>query len=87
MEGFPRLGRAYAATVIALGFLVIGESLFQLYRAPIGSQWLLLAGLTLIRRLALVIDDGVIAKVFYPVFPPDKNASEVHAWLREHRRP
>ena len=45
------------------------------------------AGLTLIRRLALVIDDGVIAKVFYPVFPPDKNASEVHAWLREHRRP
>ena len=38
------------------------------------------------QALALVIDDGSIAKVFYPVFPPDKNAAEVHAWLAEHRR-
>ena len=30
----------------------------------------------------LVIDDGMIVKVFYPVFPPDKNAEEVLAWLR-----
>jgi peroxiredoxin len=44
------------------------------------------AGLTLIKRLALVIDDGNIANVFYPVFPPDKNAAEVHGWLLEHRR-
>jgi peroxiredoxin len=44
------------------------------------------AGLTLIKRLALVIDDGRIAKVFYPVFPPDRNAADVHAWLAEHRR-
>jgi peroxiredoxin len=44
------------------------------------------AGLTLIKRLALIIDDGSITKVFYPVFPPDKNAAEVHAWLSEHRR-
>ena len=36
----------------------------------------------LLKRMALVIDDGVIAKVFYPVFPPDKNAEEVVAWLR-----
>jgi peroxiredoxin len=41
------------------------------------------AGTTLIRRLALVIDDGQIVKVFYPVFPPDKNASDVLAWLRD----
>jgi peroxiredoxin len=31
--------------------------------------------------MALVIDDGTIVKVFYPVFPPDKNAQEVVAWL------
>jgi peroxiredoxin len=31
----------------------------------------------------LVIDDGQIVKVFYPVFPPDKNASDVLAWLRD----
>ena len=44
------------------------------------------AGLTLIKRLALVIDDGTVSKVFYPVFPPDKNAADVHAWLAANRR-
>ena len=39
------------------------------------------AGMTLMKRLALVIDDGVISKVFYPVFPPDRNADDVSAWL------
>jgi peroxiredoxin len=38
--------------------------------------------MTLLKRMALVTDDGVIKKVFYPVFPPDKNAAEVVAWLR-----
>jgi peroxiredoxin len=39
-------------------------------------------GMTLIRRMAWVIDDGVIAHVFYPVFPPDKSAEEVVAFLQ-----
>jgi peroxiredoxin len=39
------------------------------------------AGMTLLKRMALVIDDGTILKAFYPVFPPDKNAEEVVAWL------
>jgi peroxiredoxin len=39
------------------------------------------AGLTLIKRLAMIIDDGVVTKVFYPVFPPDRNAGEVLDWL------
>jgi peroxiredoxin len=43
------------------------------------------AGMTLLKRMALVIDDGVVRKVFYPVFPPDKNAEEVIAWLRASR--
>ena len=43
------------------------------------------AGMTLLKRMALVIDDGVITKVFYPVFPPDQSAAEVVAWLRDHR--
>src|SRR5580692_1414722 len=34
------------------------------------------AGMTLLKRMALVIDDGTIAKAFYPVFPPNKNAEE-----------
>lgn len=43
-------------------------------------------GMTLTSRMALVIDDGVIAKVFYPVFPPDRNAGDVIAWLKAHPR-
>ncbi len=40
------------------------------------------SGMTLLKRMALVIEDGVILKAFYPVFPPDRNADEVIAWLR-----
>jgi len=40
------------------------------------------SGMTLLARMALVIEDGKIVKVFYPVFPPDKSAEEVIAWLR-----
>jgi peroxiredoxin len=38
-------------------------------------------GATLYRRVTLVLERGRIAKVFYPVFPPDRNAEEVLAWL------
>lgn len=38
--------------------------------------------MTLIKRLTLVIKDGNIEQVFYPVFPPDKSADEVIAWLK-----
>jgi peroxiredoxin len=41
------------------------------------------AGLTLIKRLALIIDDSRISHVFYPVFPPDRNAGDVLEWLKE----
>jgi peroxiredoxin len=40
------------------------------------------AGMTLLKRMVFVIDDGVMTKVFYPVFPPDKSAEEVVGWLR-----
>ncbi len=38
-------------------------------------------GLRLLRRLTLIVADGQIQKVFYPVFPPNKNAEEVVQWL------
>ncbi len=41
-------------------------------------------GETLLKRLAFIALDGRIEKVFYPVFPPDKNADEVLTWLRRH---
>jgi peroxiredoxin len=39
-------------------------------------------GMTLIRRMAWVIDDGVLSHAFYPVFPPDGSAAEVIEWLK-----
>ena len=43
-----------------------------------------IANLTLLKRLAWVSRDGVLEHVFYPVFPPDRNATEVLAWISEH---
>jgi peroxiredoxin len=42
-------------------------------------------GMTLLKRLTLVIDDGKITHAFYPVFPPDKSAQEVVDWLQAAR--
>lgn len=38
-------------------------------------------GVTRYRRLTLVVLDGEIEHVFYPIFPPDRHAAEVLAWL------
>jgi peroxiredoxin len=46
-----------------------------------------IAGLTLLKRFTLIVRDGVIEHVFYPVFPPDANAGEVVAWLRTRGAP
>ncbi len=35
-----------------------------------------------IKRMALIIDDATITHVFYPVFPPDRNAGDVLEWLK-----
>lgn len=40
---------------------------------------------TLIKRMAWHVEGGQIVKVWYPVFPPDRNAEIVLAWLRERR--
>ena len=42
-------------------------------------------GMRLYKRITLGAEDGAIAKVFYPVFPPDRNAADVLAWLRDRR--
>jgi peroxiredoxin len=39
-------------------------------------------GMVLLKRLTMIINGGRIENVFYPVFPPDKNAEEVITWLK-----
>ena len=41
-------------------------------------------GMTLMKRLTLIVHNNTIEHVFYPVFPPDKHAEEVIAWLTRH---
>lgn len=42
------------------------------------------AGRRLIKRLTLLVRDGIIEHVFYPVFPPDRHAGQVIDWLDRH---
>ena len=70
-----------AATRLHLPFAILSDEKLAFTQA-LKLPTFTVAGMTLLKRMALVIDDGVIAKVFYPVFPPDKNAEEVVAWLQ-----
>jgi peroxiredoxin/catechol 2,3-dioxygenase-like lactoylglutathione lyase family enzyme len=70
-----------AAVRLHLPFLILSDSELKLTRA-LNLPTFSASGMTLLKRMALVIDDGVIVKVFYPVFPPDRSAAEVVAWLR-----
>ncbi len=73
-----------AADRLRLPFPILSDAALKLAHA-IKLPTFAAAGMTLLKRMALVIEDGVVAKVFYPVYPPDKNAEEVIAWLRTPR--
>ncbi len=70
-----------AAERLHLPFAILSDADLRLTRA-MDLPTFTTSGMTLLKRMALVIDRGTITKVFYPVFPPDKNAEEVAAWLR-----
>jgi peroxiredoxin len=73
-----------AAERLHLPFAILSDARLELTRA-LDLPTFEVAGMTLLKRMALIIDDGAITKVFYPVFPPDKNAEEVIAWLQASR--
>ena len=70
-----------AASRLHLPFAILSDEKLAFTRA-LNLPTFTAAGMTLLKRMALVIDDGVITKAFYPVFPPDKNAAEVIAWIQ-----
>ena len=70
------------ASRLHLPFPVLSDEKLELTRA-LKLPTMEVAGLTLIKRLALIVDGGRITHVFYPVFPPDRNAADVLAWLKE----
>jgi peroxiredoxin len=83
--GISTQDNAYQTEMAArlhLPFAVLSDENLELTRA-LNLPTMEIAGLTLIKRMALIVDDGRISRVFYPVFPPDRNAGDVLAWLRE----
>lgn len=70
-----------AATRLGLPFAILSDEQLELttaLRLPTFEA----AGHTLLKRLTLLLNDGVIERVWYPVFPPDTHAEAVLAWLR-----
>ena len=64
-----------------LPFALLSDARLEIQRA-LDLPTFTVDGMTLLKRLTMVLDAGVITKVFYPVFPPDRSAAEVVAWLR-----
>jgi peroxiredoxin len=83
----PPAAQAEIAARLGLPFALLSDAELAFARA-LDLPTFEVAGMTLIRRLTLIVTEGMIEKVFYPVFPPDLNADEVIVWLLAHpRRP
>ena len=70
-----------AARRLHLPFALLSDAQLKFTKA-LDLPTFVTSGMTLLKRMALIVDNGVIVHVFYPVFPPDKNAEEVAAWLK-----
>jgi len=65
---------------LALPFPILSDESLELARL-LTLPTFETAGMTLYRRLTMIISDARIEHVFYPVFPPDRHAAEVLGWL------
>ena len=70
---------------LGLPYPVLSDERLELTRA-MRLPTLDVAGRTLLKRLTMVLHDGSVEHVFYPVFPPDRHAGEVLEWLRANPR-
>ena len=66
---------------LGLPFSILSDARLTLTKA-LGLPTFEVAGEVLIKRLTLLVRDGEIERVWYPVFPPDHHASEVLEYLR-----
>lgn len=73
-----------AAERLHLPFAILSDQHMDLTRA-MKLPTFEAGGMTLMKRFTLVIRDSTIEHVFYPVFPPDRSASDVINWLSQSR--
>lgn len=78
--------QAEAVERLRLPFAMLSDEHFALTEA-LRLPTFEAAGQRLLRRLTLLVTDGVIDHVWYPVFPPDTHAQEVLRWLQARRAP
>jgi peroxiredoxin len=71
-----------AAERLRLPFAILSDQHLQLTRA-MNLPTFETSGMTLLKRFTLVINDGALEHVFYPVFPPDRSASDVIRWFSQ----
>ena len=69
-----------AAERLHLPFPLLSDAAFRLQKALILPTFDD-AGMPLLKRMTWVVEDAMIVKVFYLVFPPDRNAQDVLDWL------
>ncbi|MDX2264144.1 MAG: peroxiredoxin [Hyphomicrobiales bacterium] len=74
-----------ASARLNLPFPLLSDERFD-FAMPMRLPMLDVNEYTFLKRLTFVAKDGVIERVFYPVFPPDTHADEVLAWLRTQKR-
>jgi peroxiredoxin len=72
-----------AAERLHLPFPLLSDAALELTRA-LRLPTFEIDGQTLLKRATLVIDAGRIVHVFYPVFPPDRDAARALDWLTAH---
>lgn len=71
-----------ARTRLHLPFQLLSDVSLQL-KSRMQLPTMTVAEMVLYKRLTLIVVDGEIRKVFYPVFPPDRNIDDVLDWLRQ----
>jgi len=71
---------------LGLPFQLLSDNSLQL-KGSVRLPTFIVAGRELYKRITLIVRDGRIEKVFYPVFPPDRSTDDVLVWLRENTVP
>ena len=75
--------REFAARM-HIPFPLLNDTSLLLSRAPMNLPTFTTGDMTLYKRITLIARDSVVEHAFYPVHPPERNASDVIAWLEGH---
>lgn len=71
-----------AAERLHLPFPLLSDTDLQ-FATALRLPSMIVEGRQMLKRMALIVDDGRISHAIYPVFPPDRNAADVLAWLQD----